>query len=285
MREAFHSVSGNGDKEHGKLGAAFAVIVAHVVPFMGAQTTIMQRYFLPHPADTIVSQPFGMTEDLISMAMAEALSNPVLASLSLTALIVFFNLARGFVFSVQQGTDTQHQHSHSFINNDVVGNNGESIAQSKKSETSAHQAAENVEEAESSAHQAEETVEEAEFPAQQDTQDYPAIAGAGLNILVGFVATCRFFGGMVQGYAFFVVAFQMMVQLFVVPIALRYTFHHFRATNPWTSLPQSPPEPDRHDPQHCASQMLAPQQGAFPLLLGSLPSSDSPKNFPKPYQI
>merc|ERR1719433_2383801 len=98
MREAFDRMIGEGE-ENGKLGAAFAVVVAHVVPFMGAQTTIMQRYFLPHPADTIVSQPFGMTEDLVSMAMAEAVSNPVLASFSLTALIVFFNLARGLIFS------------------------------------------------------------------------------------------------------------------------------------------------------------------------------------------
>merc|ERR1719507_2442674 len=109
MREAFDRVyqSGGGDEEksedqrlkYGKLGASFAVIVGHVVPFMGAQTTIMQRNFLPHPIDTILSQPFGMTEDLVSMAMAEAISNPVLASWSLTILIVFFNLARGLIFS------------------------------------------------------------------------------------------------------------------------------------------------------------------------------------------
>jgi len=104
MREAFQRVYGDGGDEsqrykNGKLGASFAVIVGHVVPFMGAQTTIMQRYFLPHPLDTIISQPFGMTEDLVSMAMAEAISNPVLASWSLTILIVFFNLARGLVFS------------------------------------------------------------------------------------------------------------------------------------------------------------------------------------------
>merc|ERR1712079_804121 len=109
MREAFDRVyqSGCGDDakskeaklKYGKLGASFAVIVSHVVPFMGAQTTIMQRFFLPHPLDTILSQPFGMTEDLFGMAMAEAISNPVLASASLTALIVFFNLARGLIFT------------------------------------------------------------------------------------------------------------------------------------------------------------------------------------------
>jgi len=107
MREAFYRVyqsSANGKEKskYGKLGASFAVIVGHVVPFMGAQTTIMQRFFLPHPLDTIVSQPFGMTEDLVSMAMAEATSNPVLASWSLTVLIVFFNLARGLIFSGHQ---------------------------------------------------------------------------------------------------------------------------------------------------------------------------------------
>merc|ERR1719223_1280707 len=99
MREAFHRMNGDGDEEHGKLGASFAVIVGHVVPFMGAQTTIMQRFFLPHPFDTILSQPFGMTEDLVSMAMAEAVSNPVLASSSLTLLLVSFNLARGLIFT------------------------------------------------------------------------------------------------------------------------------------------------------------------------------------------
>jgi len=108
MREAFDRVyqTGGGDAtpekklKYGKLGASFAVIVGHVVPFMGAQTTIMQRFFLPHPLDTIVSQPFGMTEDLVSMAMAEATSNPVLASASLTGLIVSFNLARGLIFGL-----------------------------------------------------------------------------------------------------------------------------------------------------------------------------------------
>merc|ERR1719325_229991 len=98
--------------EYGKLSASFAVIVGHVVPFMGAQTTIMQRYFLPHPFDTIASQPFGMTEDLVSMAMAEATSNPTLASVSLTTLIVFFNLARGLVFSVKKGKEDELKDSH-----------------------------------------------------------------------------------------------------------------------------------------------------------------------------
>merc|ERR1719189_547743 len=109
MREAFDHVyqSGCGDDaksetvklKYGKLGASVAVIVGHAAPFMGAQTTIMQRFFLPHPLDTIVSQPFGMTEDLVSMAMAEATSNPVLASASLTILIVSFNLACGLIFT------------------------------------------------------------------------------------------------------------------------------------------------------------------------------------------
>merc|ERR1712190_711416 len=83
----------------GKLGASFAVIFSHAAPFMGAQTTMMQRYFLPHPLDTIISQPFGMSEDLISMAMAEAGSNPALGSYSLTGLICSFNFAQYFIFS------------------------------------------------------------------------------------------------------------------------------------------------------------------------------------------
>merc|ERR1711957_941052 len=81
------------------MGASLAVIVAHAAPFMGAQTSMMQRYFLPHPLDTIISQPFGMSEDLISMAMAEATSNPTLASGSLTLLMVLFNFAQFAVFS------------------------------------------------------------------------------------------------------------------------------------------------------------------------------------------
>lgn len=93
MTKVFFSVGG------GKLGAALAVIFAHAAPFMGAQTTIMQRYFLPHPLDTIISQPFGMSEDLISMGMAEATSNPVLASVSLTMLIAGLNLAQFVAFS------------------------------------------------------------------------------------------------------------------------------------------------------------------------------------------
>merc|ERR1711971_191586 len=72
-------------------------IVAHAAPFMGAQTTMMQRYFLPHPLDTIISQPFGMSEDLISMALAEATSNPILASVSLSILVCMFNFAE-FLF-------------------------------------------------------------------------------------------------------------------------------------------------------------------------------------------
>merc|ERR1712194_782035 len=66
---------------------------------MGAQTSIMQRYFLPHPLDTIISQPFGMSEDLFSMAMAEATSDPILASASLTLLMFLFNFAQFAVFS------------------------------------------------------------------------------------------------------------------------------------------------------------------------------------------
>merc|ERR1712217_512676 len=93
MTKIFQEIGG------GKLGAATAVVFAHAAPFMGAQTTMMQRYFLPHPLDTIISQPFGMSEDLISMAVAEAGSNPALGSYSLTALICLFNFALYFIFS------------------------------------------------------------------------------------------------------------------------------------------------------------------------------------------
>jgi len=82
----------------GKLGASLAVVVAHAAPFMGAQTTLMQRFYLPNPWDTILSQPFGMSEDLLSMALAEAASNPQLASVSLTLLFVLFNFLQYWVF-------------------------------------------------------------------------------------------------------------------------------------------------------------------------------------------
>merc|ERR550525_1006355 len=93
MMKVFESAGGD------KLGASLAVIMAHAAPFMGAQTTIMQRYFLPHPLDTIISQPFGMSEDLMSMALAEASSNPILASGSVTALVCSVNIGQFMVFS------------------------------------------------------------------------------------------------------------------------------------------------------------------------------------------
>ncbi len=68
-------------------------LIGHIVP-LGAHTTILQRYFLPHHFDTIASQLFGMSEDLASMALAQATPNPALASWSIMVLIVFFNLAR-----------------------------------------------------------------------------------------------------------------------------------------------------------------------------------------------
>merc|ERR1712039_796606 len=80
-------------------GATLAIIFAHAAPFMGAQTTCLQRSFLPHPLDTIISQPFGMSEDLISMALAEASSDPDLACISLTVIICLFNLAQWGIFS------------------------------------------------------------------------------------------------------------------------------------------------------------------------------------------
>lgn len=89
----------------GKTGASLAVIVAHAAPFMGAQTTNLQRYFLPNPLDTIISQPFGMSEDLLSMAMGEAFSKPVLASRSLTGIICGFNIILFAVFS--KGSDIE----------------------------------------------------------------------------------------------------------------------------------------------------------------------------------
>jgi len=198
MREAYHRVVGE-DEENGKLGASFAVIVAHVMPFMGAQTTIMQRYFLPHPADTIASQPFGMTEDLISMAMAEATSNPVLASVSLTALIVFFNLARGLVFSVKKGRKFQQHDTHPTVRDDDVVTD---IEDPPNKESSANQAA----------------------------KDYAALATAAFNVLVGVTTAHMVAGRISLKQACCIVAFQMIVQLLIVRIILRHILHLLKPT-------------------------------------------------------
>jgi len=196
MKQAFHHANGGEVEENGKLAAGFAVIVGHVVPFMGAQTTIAQRYFLPHPADTIASQPFGMTEDLVSMAMAEAVSNPVLASQSLTVLIVFFNLARGLVFSMQKSEKPLHLQAHRSINDDIVGIDSEVPAKTPLAESPEHHA-------------------------EEHSRDWLAVAEAILNVLVGLVFARIISGGMSLREAFRVVAFQMMIQLFIVPIMLR----------------------------------------------------------------
>jgi len=216
---------GDGE-ENDKLGASFAVIVGHVVPFMGAQTTIMQRYFLPHPADTIASQPFGMTEDLVSMAMAEATSNPMLASASLTALIVFFNLSCGLVFSVNKGKELQQQDAHPSVNDDPVVTDMEDLA---KKESSANQTA----------------------------RDYAALAAAALNVCVG-IATAHMVSGEISlKQAFCVVALQMMVQLLVVPIILRHTFHLLKPLNDGTKDTIGPE-------QQCVSQGPATQESELP---------------------
>jgi len=219
MREAFLRVYGSAGEANderrklrkGKLGASFAVILGHVVPFMGAQTTIMQRYFLPHPLDTIVSQPFGMTEDLISMAMSEATSNPVLASGSLTAMIVMFNFFRGFVFT---GCPHKEEPDDTSPSNHL---------QLERSETFATKDKRGVE---------------------AEARDWVAVLTMLLNFFVGvaigyYVANdtgCGASGGnstttntpdsnnpdghMSFKFAFWVVAGQMLVQLIIVPICL-----------------------------------------------------------------
>jgi len=229
MREAYHCMIGEGE-QNGKLAASFVVIVGHVVPFMGAQTTVMQQYYLPHPADTLASQPFGMTEDLVSMAMAEATSNPMLASASLTALITFFNLARCLVFSVNKEKELQQQDSRPSVRGDVV-TDIEDLANKESSEN-------------------------------QDTQDYVALAAAALNIVVGIATAHMVSGGISLKQAFCVVALQMMVQLLIVPIILRHTFHLLKpmtdgAKDNIRSLPE----------QQCAPQGPATQEPKLPCLL------------------
>jgi len=212
MREAFDRVyqSGGGDHakseevklKYGKLGASFAVIVAHVVPFMGAQTTIMQRFFLPHPLDTIASQPFGMTEDLISMAMAEAISNPVLASASLTTLVVLFNLARGLIFTGHTARD-DHANEQKQKKNDQISSSFST--QPSSTDSMQHPPS------------AEPKLESTESP---EPRDWVALSSACLNILVGVVVGFLVTGSLSSRVAFLVVILQMMVQLLAVPIVM-----------------------------------------------------------------
>jgi hypothetical protein len=130
-----------------------------------------------------------MTEDLVSMALAEATSNPVLASWSLTVLIVFFNLARGLIFS-GRWTDVEE---HAAPDSSAVG---------------AEKAF---------------TAEESNFNAPSEERDYVALASALVNILVGSVIGHVVAGKLSLKAAFCAVAVQMMVQLLVVPIVLRHT--------------------------------------------------------------
>jgi len=199
MREAFHRVynSGGGAMDEkrrlrkGKLGASFAVILGHVFPFMGAQTTIMQRFFLPHPIDTIVSQPFGMTEDLVSMALGQATSNPVEASGSLTALIVLFNFMRGAVFT------GHHPHPEKVTD--------------ESAETEAPDLARRS------------TKDSEIWKSRGEDRDWVALAMAVINVLVGLAVGCLVAGDTIPlKTAFFVVVVQMCVQMLVVPILLDF---------------------------------------------------------------
>merc|ERR1712228_784326 len=93
----------------GELGASLAVIMAHSAPFMGAQTTMIQRYFLPNPFDAIVSQPFGMLEDLFGLAIAQAQASPILASASVTMLVFVANLLCALRFSMEKDTRSRYK--------------------------------------------------------------------------------------------------------------------------------------------------------------------------------
>lgn len=73
-------------------------------------------------------------------------------------------------------------------------------------------------------------VKGAESSVQQPIQDYLALAGAALNILVGFMTIYMLCGGISLKLAFLLVGTQMMVQLVLVPLILRHTFDLFRPT-------------------------------------------------------
>jgi len=202
MREAFRHVYDYGERvknekeNNSKLAASFAVIVGHVMPFMGAQTTMIQRYFLPHPLDSIASQPFGMTEDLVGMAMAEAASNPVLASSSLTMLIVCFNLARGLIFS-----------GHQMDQADAAPPTTPVSSNKKISDAGAQKVL---------------NTEDSSLHVSGQERDYVALASAVINILVGVVIGRLVAGNLSLKAAFCMVAIQMMFQLLIVPIVLRH---------------------------------------------------------------
>jgi len=212
MREAFAYVyqtdgtlSERKKERFAKLGASFAVIVGHVVPFMGAQTTIMQRYFLPHPLDTIVSQPFGMTEDLVSMAMAEATSNPSLASWTLTALVVLFNLARGLIFTGHPVEADDPSRAAPYVRKKVAPPNTTSPAHSAGSPALSSLDS-----------------------ASPGERDWVAIASALFNILAGVGASHIVAGNLPAKEAFAVVAVQMMTQLLIIPIFLGWVGDLFK---------------------------------------------------------
>jgi len=86
MKETFYQVYQSAEEKdkqcekrlfkYRKMGASFAVIVGHVVPFMGAQTTIMQRFFLPHPLDAIIS---GFPKSLTSREFGNSIETILLS--------------------------------------------------------------------------------------------------------------------------------------------------------------------------------------------------------------
>jgi len=110
-----------------------------------------------------------MTEDLVSMAMAEAISNPVLASASLTGLIVFFNLARGMIFT---GAHDDKADEH-----DKKARDAQMPTPYLKQISSSGVASDNI-----SKRSSIESITQ-----QQDPRDYCALSSAILNLLVGVV--------------------------------------------------------------------------------------------------
>jgi len=198
---------------------------------MGAQTTIMQRYFLPHPLDTIVSQPFGMTEDLVSMAMAEATSDPILASASLTVLIVSFNLARGLIFTGHTARpDNADEHT---SQSESIPSQSESIPSQSESIPSQSESIPSTDsmEASTSAQPSIECITSGrEFATKsvihaQEARDWVALSSACLNTLIGVVIGFLVTGSLSIRAAFLVVVVQLMVQLLLVPVVMGRCIH------------------------------------------------------------
>jgi hypothetical protein len=144
------------------------------------------------------------------MAMAEAMSNPVLASCSLTALIAIFNLLRGIVFT------GKHQEVLVPLNayfNPSIPSTASEWSTPSSTECSS-------------------TAETPSLKDEETPRDWVALASGVMNLLVGAAIVFIVSGSnLTMKEAFIVVAIQMVVQLLFVPMVLRCAAHLVRFDN------------------------------------------------------